>query len=274
MRAANYTFFSFILMLISVLAYSGNDKNQVGARSQALAFTGLASNNIEALFNNAAGLALLKGFSGQVSAENHFLLSDINSFGLGLGLPVKKTGSFGLGVTYYGNPAYNETRAVLAYGRRLFKNFSIGVQLQGYAVNMGEYGSTFKPNFGLGILYKASSKMWLAGHLHNPLEQSITGAQVDNLPTILQVGMLFNATDALSFFAEIEKNLVEKPIFKVAVEYAIAKKFFVRGGISGYPAQASLGAGVQVGNHIFIDFGSAWHQTLGYSPAFTLRFQK
>ena len=65
---------------------------------------------------------------------------------------------------------------------------------------------------------------------------------------------------------EVEKDLLNKPLFRAGTEYNFAKPMYARIGLSVNPMAFSFGFGLEFGK-LTIDIASGYHQALGFSPA-------
>jgi len=250
--------------------YAGNDKNAPGAKSAAMGHASLLNGDAFATFANQAALTQLKAWQLGIYAENRFLISDLNLYAIAAALPIK-SGTFGIGINYFGNEFYNEKQVKLAYGRELFKGLSLGIELDWINLSIDNYGSTSAFTFGAGILYQLSDKAQIGCHVFNPLRIQLTDLEEDKLPTVVKIGASFSPIEKLTVTAETEKNIQQKAIFKAGVEYQIIEKLYLRGGISSNPGISSFGIGLNLGI-LQLDFANSFHPTLGYSPHLSLSF--
>ena len=71
---------------------------------------------------------------------------------------------------------------------------------------------------------------------------------------------------------EAEKDLDNALRGKLGLEYQLIDQIFLRGGVATSPLELSFGLGYHL-QIIHIDFGTAYHQILGWSPHFSLVFK-
>lgn len=263
---------TFFLLFFTYSLFAGNDKTTIGAQAAAMGGACITQSDVNSVFNNQAGLATLKELSVSLYAENRFLLQPLKYGGLAFALPTR-SGTFGAGVTYFGNEQYNEKRITLAYGRNIFEKLQIGIELNAMSVVIPEYNSSNNITFGVGIQYVINSQLKAGGHIFNPMRIQLTDQAIDKIPTIARFGVAFTPSPAVTFIAEAEKNMNAKSMVKVGFEYKIFDKMFIRGGFSSNPSQANLGVGVWV-KSFKIDIASGFHTVLGATPQISLTFQK
>lgn len=254
----------FFLIFFSQYATAGNDKNSLGAKAGGMGGASVTNSDAFSIFANQAGLARINAFSAALYGENRFLQSDLSLYSIGAALPVGG-GAFGIGIQYFGTTDYNEKQLRIGYGRVLFEKLSLGIELDGISIGMGEYGNKTAFTFGIGLLYDINTNFKVGAHIYNPLRLQITDQENDRLPMILKVGIAFEPSDKATVILETEKNMDKKFIVKAGVEYRIVEKLYIRGGFSTNPGQSSLGVGVNLGA-VKIDLSSSIHPALGVTP--------
>ncbi len=95
----------------------------------------------------------------------------------------------------------------------------------------------------------------------------------EDLPTILSIGLVYQASEKLLLMGEVQKDIDFKANIKAGIEYHIFESFRLRAGIGSVPSTMSFGLGYQWKNGLQINLASNYHQTLGFSPAFGLQYQ-
>lgn len=255
-----------LLLFFTTSVFAGNDKHTVGARQAAMGNTSVTFTDVFSVFYNQAGLAGISTVTAGVYAENRFLLKDLSMFGAAVALPTK-SGTFGLGLTYFGNNLYNDRLLNLAYGRKLFKTLSVGVELDYIAVSIADYGTAHAFTFGLGVQYAVIPQLLVGAQVHNPLRRQFTDFEADRLPSVISTGFAYLPSKKVTICAEAEKNIDKPLMMKAGIEYNIIEKLSLRAGISTEPVQSSFGIGLNLGA-IRIDIANSFHPTLGYSPHF------
>jgi len=271
----NYPILQIILVFCCLChhlqpVFAGNDKRTLGGKQAAMGNTSVTFTDVYAVFSNQAGLAGLNNFSAGIYAENRFLLKDLSMFAVALALPLKRNaGTFGSGITYFGNSLYNERHINLAYGRKLFKDLSIGIELDYVGISIADYGSAHAFTFGIGAQYVFLPKLVGGAHIYNPLRWRFTDFEEDRLPTIVKGGLAYLPSEILTIAVEAEKNLDAPMMFKSGIDYRIIEKLSLRAGISTAPFTGTFGIGLNLGN-LKIDFANSFHPVLGYSPHFGL----
>ncbi len=259
----------FILLVLSITLcfdlYAQESKPIIGAKNAALGGQSTTLKDVFAVFNNPAGISALDGGNIGVYAENRFLIEDLNLFGVGLAFPTK-SGTFGLGGSYFGNAAYSESFFTLAYSRLLSNSLSIAVDFDYINLSIEEFGSTSAFTFGLGFQYAPSKNIDIGAHIYNPIRVQLTADDKDNLPSIVKVGLAYHPEEeGFTIFGEVEKDIDREAVLKFGVDYELIEKLSLRAGISTNPAYSSFGLGLNLGK-IVLDFANRFHPVLGYSP--------
>ncbi len=263
-------YLGFCLFLIQTALWAGNDLTISGGQSAGLAKNSVTIVDPFAVFSNPASMSDLSNIAAGVYVENRFLVEDLNLAGAAFALPTN-SGTFGLGVQYFGFSDYNEKMASLAYGRRIGENFSIGAQFDYFSLSMGEYGNKSAITFGLGMVYQPTDDFKIGAHIYNPLRISLTDDKEDNLATVVKLGFEYEIVPKVRLLAEAEKNIIHPAIIKVAVEYQLIDALYLRGGVSTDPALAHFGIGVNM-NKLKIDLAGSYHNVLGYTPQISISF--
>ncbi len=261
---------TIFLLITSVYISAGNDKRTLGGRQAAMGSTAVTFSDAFSVFSNQAGLARITNFTAGIYAENRFMLKDLSLFAVALAIPTKgRGGTFGVGVTYFGNNLYNERQLNLAYGRQLFKDLNMGIDLDYVGISIADYGTANAFTFGLGVQYTIVPKLVAGAHVYNPLRWHFTDFEEDKLPSVVNVGLAYLPSNKVTISVDAEKNMDKSLLLKAGVEYNIVEKLSLRAGITTEPVAASFGIGLNLGN-LRIDLANSFHPVLGYSPHFGL----
>jgi hypothetical protein len=252
-------------LIISLQTSASGEPSAFGGRSAAMGNTGVAFSDGWSGFNNQAGLGWCKKFSAGVYYENRFLLKELSIKTIGGVIPVKN-GAFGLSFRHFGFSQYNEIKTGLAFGMRFGNAFSIGIQLDYLRFHIGEdYGTKNLFTFEIGLQYRVIEKLSLGVHLFNPILIKTADDPVERVPTVIRLGLVWQISKDFLTSAEIEKDLVNKPIIKTGIEYHFVNPLYIRIGFLTNPSQFTFGFGLEVGKLNF-DIASSYNVVLGFSP--------
>ena len=272
-----------IVLICPALLIASNDNTAIGGRSAALANSSVTLNDFWSVHNNQAGLAYFEHIAVGFYYENRFMVKELGLRAGAFVLPTK-SGVFGLNYNYFGYTKYNEQKIGLAYARSFGEYFSMGLQLDYLSTRIAEdYGSKNTFTFELGIRTKLSESFVIAAHVYNPIGVKIEDEYNERIPTIFKLGLSYKLSDKLLLAIETEKDLVYKPLIRGGIEYEIVEQAIVRIGYSTLPSTTgsqnfsisslyAFGFGLNL-NRLKIDFSSTIHQTLGWSPQFSISYQ-
>ena len=253
------------IFLFSNCAFAAGDHGVIGGRAAALGCTSVTQSDEWSVFNNQAGLAWCKRFSAGIYFENRYLLKDLSQKAIAITLPAGR-GAFGVSFRHFGFSLYSEMNTGIAYGMRLTKSFSAGIQVDYLRLHVAD---GFKDNSvfscEIGLQFRAGEHLWLGLHVANPVPVKLSSATQERLPVLMRFGLSWRITEGLHSDVEVEKDLVHKPAVKAGIEYRPAKSFHIRMGLLSNPATFTFGFGLEFGKLQF-DIASSYHLVLGYSP--------
>jgi hypothetical protein len=263
-------------ILVVVLYFSVNqlfaEGEPIGARAASMGNASVSSTDIWSIFNNPAGMAKQSVFSAGVNYENRYLMKELGLKSAALVLP-SRFGVLGLSFNQFGYSLYNENKIGLAYARSFGEILRIGVQLDYLSTKIAEgYEGANLFTFELGIQSTINDKISLGAYVFNPIGFSASQYSDEAAPIIARLGLTYNFTSSFSGIAEVEKNFETRASVRLGLEYLFQEKFSVRTGISTYPAQYTLGAGMQF-LHFQFHIAGSMHQTLGVSTQAGIIFQ-
>lgn len=269
-------FYHIHLLLLCIFCSLGKLNAQhdaqisVGARGAAMGQTGVNFTDINAVFGNPAGLAILPQFSAALVGSRPFTLTDINHFAVGAAYP-SSSGTFALVAQYFGLQEYNEQRLNFAYARKLVKGLRMGAHLSVLNTQIPSYGRTTQFTFGLGLQYQLYNKVNMAAYVFNPIQVQVN--ETEQLSTLYQLGMHYLPSKKLTINVEVEKNLNYKLRFKTGLEYQMASALYLRVGMATQPTLGTFGVGYQLKGGLQMDFAVSYHQVLGVTPVIGVRWE-
>jgi hypothetical protein len=255
----------FLISNFSFHVWAAGEHTVIGGRAAGLGNASIALFDGWSVFNNQAGLAWCRKFSAGAYFENRFLVKELSIKAIGAVLPVKK-GAFALSFSHFGYSLYNEIKTGLAFGMNFGNSFSAGIQIDYMRFYIGnEYGTANLFTFEIGLQYRIKEQLCLGVHIYNPIPIKLTDDQVEWLPTVIRFGTGWQISGNLLVSAEIEKDLINKPILKAGMEYHLANPLYIRIGYLTEPSQFTFGIGLVFGKLSF-DIASSYNMVLGFSP--------
>ena len=261
----------FLSCFVALSSFAQNGLPPIaGARGAAMGMTGVTFTDINSSFSNQAGLAYLETFTATLNGERRYLLSEIQSFSMGLALPTT-SGTFGLTANYYGFEVYNEQKIGVSYSRKLFDQLAIGAQFDLLNTQIQDYENKAVVTFEAGFLAELSDELTIGGHVFSPARLKLT--EEENLPTILTIGVAYCPSPKVFVTVEAEKDIEFPTRVKAGVEYWLISPLAVRVGVASNPSIVSFGIALEFDNGLSIDIGSYYHQVLGVTPAFGISYR-
>ncbi|MBN2236302.1 MAG: hypothetical protein JW729_02010 [Bacteroidales bacterium] len=261
----HFLVFLFLLFFSnSILALHPNQP--IGARATSMGGVSLLPAGFWSVFNNQAGLASEKSWAAGIAYDSYFGIDkNLSLKSAGVIVPTN-SGSFGLSMNYFGYAAYSEQKIGLAFGKQLSDFLSVGVQIDYLSVMIGnDYGTASAFTFEIGVLAKLSDQWSIASHVYNPFMVKLGEVNPESTPAVIKFATAYTIDPQLVLIAEYEQSIYDHGIFKFGLEYQLIEQLCVRGGVSSNPDLFSFGFGLNL-KGIHLDFGTSYHQTLGFSP--------
>lgn len=258
------------IMLLSLISY-GQGWVPAGARSMSMGNASVTFNDVWAYHNNPGALAEVKNFSAGLSYENRFLLKELQSQGLAVAIPLK-VGVLSFGGHMYGYNRFRSYKGGVGYSLKLAEMVSAGVQLNYQGITLSDgYGSRGNMTAELGVSGKISEKWKFGFSVFNLNRAKLADYEDDRFSTIMRLGSSYLFSKKFLLSIEAEKDLEYAFRFKSGLEYQVVEQFYLRAGVATQPLELSFGFGYHL-KKVHIDFGTTYHQILGWSPHFSLVF--
>ncbi len=238
-----------------------------GGRGLAMGGAGITFTDIHSVWTNPAGLGGLTTNSLALYGEQRFSLAEIRQFSA-VGAIKTNSGAFGINLGYYGFEAYNEQRIGLSYGRSLGDRLRIGLQVFALNTRIPEYGSKTNISFEFGLQAIISRQLSLAAKAHSPARIALLDDEY--LPTVLSFGLNYQPSEKVTILAEVEKDIEFPARFRAGIEYELVEALLLRIGVASSPSTFSAGIGYRISKQWTLDFGSSYHQYLGFTPGLSL----
>ena len=236
-------------------------------KSAAMANASVTLIDLWSIYHNQSGLGYLEDISIGAFHQSGYI-KEQNIQGISFALPTK-TGTIGASYSYFGYSHYNEMQVGVAYGKSFSKYFSVGLQLNYLNTHIaGDYGNSSSVNFEIGILSQPIKNLFIGAHAYNPSRSKMGDEEI---PTIFNLGVSYMFSEKVLFAVGTEKDLNHDAIFKAGLDYKLIEFVSLQAGISTNPSKYSFGIGfhyININAHV----GFSKHQTLGFTPSFTLSY--
>jgi len=261
------------LLVFSLRGYAQTSDFPIGARSAGMANASVTLTDIWAVHHNQAALVGIEQAGVAAYYENRFLLSNMNLQGATAVLPTPKAGVFGISYSRFGNKLFNQSRYGFAYGKRLWKFLSVGLQLSYLNTTLAEnYGSRHSFIGEIGLLSQVTPKLRIGFHAFNLTRTKLADGYDERVPMNFRLGAQYDFSKKVKVAVEAEKDLELPAVFKAGIEYFPADIFAIRVGIGTAPFHADFGFGLRL-KFLHFDIAGSVHPILGFSPKASLAYR-
>lgn len=269
-----YFFFLLNMLCWGVFAHAIRVPTGVDARGLSLANIRTVGIGFGNVYAQPAALAWHSQWAvGTTYAQSYFSDKNLSTKTVAIIAPVAKS-TFGLHMQHYGFAAYSERCVALSVGKRLGKHLAAGVQFNYMQiVQGGGYGKAHAVSCDIALYAPLTHKFSLGVQLSNPV-----GSQMGNqyykerLPMGMRVGVLFKADKDISLMAEVETRLdKQQKALRLGMAYRLHAAMQLRAGFSTQSNTLHAGLGLYY-KAWQMDFATAYHQSLGFSPSVSLSF--
>ena len=248
----------------TALTSSAQGWNPVGARSNSLAGASVTLTDVWAVHQNPGAVAEIKSFNGEIYYDTRFLTKELQNQSLAIAAPLKKGVIMG-GAQLFGYTEYKHTRVGLGYALQLSENFSMGIQGNFQQLRFNEnYGSVISGTAEAGFLAKINEKWNIGFSITNIGRQRIANLD-DRFNSVMRFGTSYSPSKQVKCLGEVQKDFIYPISFRGAIEYFPIEKLVIRAGAQTGPTNFAFGFGYQ-NSGIQIDFGTKYHQQLGWWP--------
>ena len=250
--------------------YSIGDQTQIGAREVSLGAATVAMISPFSVFYNQASVARFDRISFAIDYRQPYLISDLSEKALAVVIPTAVS-NFAFSLLQRGIPGYSESKFGLTMAKGLGRRIYAGLQFNYFLIGFPEQGSkrgAFLIEFG--ILFQTSSKLSMGVHIFNPSRASIESLSYKtDLPSGATAGIAVTPSSTILFVSSITYYNGNPLNIRLGMEYQVANRFFIRGGVSGKPILHAAGIGYK-SDYFGVDFAFVHHETLGYTPSVSL----
>jgi hypothetical protein len=252
--------FSFILLSIIGSAQSVN--TLIGSRSAGVGYASATLSDEWSLFNNVGGLAKSKNFCGAFSYEASPSLPGANRMAA-IFIAPSKFGVGALGFFRFGDELYSEQLISGGFSNQ-FGIASLGLKVNYIQYRAEAFGTKKAVSINFGGIARLTDKISVGAYISNINQPKISTQDNERVPTKLNAGASFKASEKVLLLIEIEKDLEHSPIAKGAFEYTIYKKVLVRTGFNLNPNAGFFGIGFLT-RWLKVDYAIQYNQSINFS---------
>ncbi|MBI5730283.1 MAG: hypothetical protein HY963_04015 [Ignavibacteriales bacterium] len=256
----------YVLLLLGVESFA---QYQPGAGQIALAHSDVSSaNDVFSLFNNPAGLALLKSREiGFYYSPAPFGVKELANAFAAYCEPTQY-GSFSAGYSNYGFELFKENKFAIGYGRKIANNFFIGLSSIYHSIAIKNYGSKGAIVFNIGAIAKLNDRIGLGFAVNNVTRSTITNESND-IPIVIWFGTDLKFVKDIVISAAVKKEIGFNPSIRLGTEYSMLDFLKLRIGTSNEPNTYSGGIGI-IYQIVQVDYAFFSHPDLGLTHQFGL----
>jgi hypothetical protein len=221
----------------------------------------------DALFANGAGLVLDSTSGFLAGYTSLFNLKELNTLQLG-GHYNFNNSAVGLAVSRYGTGAHHQHSFSAIVAHRLDK-VSLAVKVG--MVQLATEGFSTRRTLVLsaGGITELIPNLKIGAYAYNLNASVLNEETSDKLPTLLQIGVNWQAVEQLTIYSEVEKELDLDTRLKTGLEYTLRSFLILRTGFSTQPSTTHAGLGMRHRQLIF-DYAAQVHRYLGLRHHLTL----
>ena len=271
-KLINYRFtFCFVFILSGYASFSQGIYFS-GSRSNSLANASVCITDVYSFHNNPANLSYIEDVTIGISYENRFLLKELQNQSFALAIPLKY-GVLSFGGNTFGYQSFRTFKSGVGYSMFLTKELSMGVQMNHQMVRLPEaYGMSQTLTGEFGFNYALNSDWNIGLAIFNLGRNKLTVDPDDRYSTTMRLGTKYQVSERTMLLAEFEKDIEHPLRSKIGIEYLPAKKLAFRGGFATQPIELSFGLGWIISEKYALDFGTQYHQILGWSPNISFKY--
>ena len=161
----------------------------------------------------------------------------------------------------------------LGYAMNLLDDLSVGVQINHQMIRLSvPYGINQTVTGEFGLSYKIMKDWRFGMAIFNVGRNVLIEDPVERYGSSMRFGTSYKVSNMVLVVAEVEKDINNPMRFKSGIEYNPLQNVIFRIGFATYPIELSFGLGWLFSEKYHLDFGTQYHQILGWSPNFSFRF--
>ncbi len=239
-----YAFLFLVLSLGNTQLKASFEFKEGGARGAALAgaYTA-ASDDVEAIWWNPAGLRFLREIQMNTSYTNLYSMEDLNYMNVAVVVPTLLAGTWGMGYSSFGPAEYREKDIRLGFSSGLGSGMYLGTNLKRNTVVIGNDGGSASA-FGMdvGVIANINPELRMAMCAMNVNNPSL-GNTSEKLSRRLFFGLQARPYEGLTALFDMHKPLEREMEIRLGMEVMLNNVLTVRAGTQTRPARFTFGFG-------------------------------
>jgi len=259
----------FLITCFNVWAQSGTEAFPTGARSTGMANAHATLDDSWSIFNNVGAMGRLKNDQVFFSYDHRLGMKELTTLAAGAVI-AQGFGVVGLGFSHYGGQLFNQQNLGIGFSNT-FGIASFGFKVNYLQTNIEGFGRNARPVLEFGGVAELGPNLFFGAHIYNFNRARLSKISQDYLPTVVKAGLSYRTSEKLIVNVEAEKEIVLPPQFKMALEYNLLQRFWVRSGIHTNPNNLFFGMGFKPGK-FHIDYAMSQNYRLGYTHHFSFNY--
>ncbi len=265
------TLYFLILVFLPYVVWAQADV-PAGARAASMGNAAVTLPDVWALNNNVAGIAGLEQAEAGAYVDNQFGVRAFTTVALLAVYPTAKYGSYGLGVSRFGDELYSR-QAVSAGVAHKLGQVSFGASAHVWQIAVQGYGSRKAVTLSAGLQAEVVPNLYFGAYAANLTQAKLAAFEDERLPTVMKAGLAYRPYKKLLLAIETEKNIDHEADFKAGLEYRLLQdKLALRSGFSTLTRKATFGAGFRA-RQLQADYAFGTTSVLGQSHQLSLAYQ-
>ncbi|WP_231459511.1 MULTISPECIES: hypothetical protein [unclassified Pedobacter] len=259
------------VLIISLIPFYLSAQNNLGPRLTAIGNNGAAVNDVWSLQANIAAITHLKQPTASVNYIKNLFSDEVSTQGFVAVIPFKNN-FIGASLQRYGFSEYFESKVGFAFAKKFGNKLSIGLNGNYHQLKISNYGASNGFSVDFGVIYHLTDLLTIGTFISNPSKQKYGSTLVmTEIPTTLNVGASYFASDKVLIATSVSKNLQESINVSLGIDYKIAALLSLRGGLSAKPFKQYAGFGLNYRKLLF-DMATTYDTNLGYAPQIALGY--
>lgn len=228
--------------------------------------------NFWSLYGNPAGMTGIDALTAGTHVEQRFALRELSAAQGGIVVPIGENQAIGARISWFGLGEFGEGRYGLSYSIEPLEGVRIGSSINYYQTIIPAVGSGHSFFVDVGIQVDVTDRLTIGAFGVNLNRATIQNlGEGSPLPTMIQAGLAFEASDQVRLMADISQELEGSLSLKAGIEYQPTDILYLRAGTQTGPATVSAGFGLQLGQ-LQVDFASNYQALLGFTPHIGLTY--
>lgn len=262
---------AFSLILFTICYSEAYSQTKIGAPNEAMGNATSTTSNIWSTWHNPAGVSGLRQSSAAISYRTTQNIEGLNTAGLAIILPIK-IGSFGLGVSRFGDDLFNQQQINLSYGNN-FGITDLGIRLSYYQYHFEGFGNKGVPVISFGGITTIGKEFFIGAFIENINQAKLSDFQDERIPTIMQVGISYRPLKSIAINIDVQKDIDFKASVLAGISYRVIDNLTIKTGFNTNPSKQFFGLDF-IPNNIkgTLSYALSHQEVLGFSHQVSIQY--